>query len=216
MGATWRINCPFGRSVGRTDGRPPLLPTPLFVRSSLGPCTRHNMCVCVRVCVRVRVTSAHRTRVMGARTPPIRDFSVVKARLISTHPIRDVRSRGSFPSSPAHDARRRGRTRHDTTTMSTVMNIQCGVKVRATRPIACVRARTRRRRRVRDVAHERRSRGWIGAVGGLGADAWMRWDSHHAREAERASRDARRDARDGDGCVIFFNIVYARVMGCVY
>ena len=37
-----------------------------------------------------------------------------------------------------------------------------------------------------------------------------------AREAERASRDARRDARDGDGCVIFFNIVYARVMGCVY
>ena len=34
--------------------------------------------------------------------------------------------------------------------------------------------------------------------------------------AERASRDARRDARDGDGCVIFFNIVYARVMGCVY
>ena len=67
-------------SVGRSDAPtddPPSIPTPLFVRSSLGPCTRHNMCVCVRVCVRVRVTSAHRTRVMGARTPPIRDFSVV-------------------------------------------------------------------------------------------------------------------------------------------
>ena len=214
MGATWRIHV---HSVGRSDAPtddPPSIPTPLFVLSSLGPCTRHNMCVCVRVCVRVRVTSAHRTRVMGARTPPIRDFSVV-SRVLSP-PTQYATCGRAGRSSPAHDARRRGRTRHDTTTMSTVMNIQCGVKVRATRPIACVRARTRRRRRVRDVAHERRSRGWIGAVGGLGADAWMRWDSHHAREAERAGETRSRDARDGDGCVIFFNIVYARVMGCVY
>ena len=34
------------------------------------------------------------------------------------------------------------------------------------------------------------------------------------RSVHRETRGAR--ARDGDGCVIFFNIVYARVMGCVY
>jgi len=37
-----------------------------------------------------------------------------------------------------------------------------------------------------------------------------------AREAERAGETRCARARDGDGCVIFFNIVYARVMGCVY
>jgi len=34
--------------------------------------------------------------------------------------------------------------------------------------------------------------------------------------AERAGETRGARARDGDGCVIFFNIVYARVMGCVY
>ena len=112
MGATWRIVHSVGRSDAPTDD-PPSIPTPLFVLSSLGPCTRHNMCVCVRVCVRVRLTSAHRTRVMGARTPPIRDFSVVKARLISTHPIRDVRSRGSFVARARRASSRQNTTRHD-------------------------------------------------------------------------------------------------------
>ena len=112
MGATWRINCPFGRSDAPTDD-PPSIPTPLFVLSSLGPCTRHNMCVCACVCVRVRLTSAHRTRVMGARTPPIRDFSVV-SRVLSP-PTQYATCGRAGRSSPAHDARhpRQNTTRHD-------------------------------------------------------------------------------------------------------
>jgi hypothetical protein len=112
MGATWRIVHSVGRSDAPTDDDPPSIPTPLCGR--LYAHVRVIICVCVCVCVRVRVTSAHRTRVMGARTPPIRDFSVVKARLISTH-NRDVTCGREGRSSPAHDARssRQNTTRHD-------------------------------------------------------------------------------------------------------